>query len=42
VIESHDSSGEPADDASVADVAEREGMRRVRTDWDAVSWLVRD
>ena len=42
VIESHDSSGEPAEDASVADVAAREGMRQVRTDWEAVSWLVRD
>jgi FkbM family methyltransferase len=42
VIESHDPSGEPAEDALVAEVAEREGMRQVRTDWDAVSWLVRD
>lgn len=42
VIESHDSSGEPAEGALVADVAEREGMRQVRTDWEAVSWLVRD
>jgi FkbM family methyltransferase len=42
VVETHDSSGEPAEDALVTAVAAREGMRLVRTDWEAVSWLVRD
>jgi FkbM family methyltransferase len=42
VVETHDSSGEPAGDPALAQVAARERMHQVRTDWDAVSWLVRD
>jgi FkbM family methyltransferase len=42
VVETHDSSGEPAEDPTLETVASREGMRMVRTRMQAVNWLVRD
>jgi FkbM family methyltransferase len=42
VVETHDSSGSPTWDPWLDEVASREGMRRVKTPWDSLNWLVRD
>jgi FkbM family methyltransferase len=42
VIETHNDHGTRAEDASLGEIASREGMREVKTAVDSVSWLVRD